>query len=63
MKSTCIATVVIAGLLQSTTSFAQDAGSIQGMDQKKHRELMPIHEKMREEQKAQDAEIDKLMRR
>jgi hypothetical protein len=60
MKSTCIATVVIAGLLQSATLFAQDAGSTQGMDQKKHREMMPKHEKMREEQKLQDAEIEKL---
>jgi predicted phage gp36 major capsid-like protein len=30
------------------------------MDQKKHREMMPRHEKMREEQKVQDAEIEKL---
>jgi len=33
---------------------------MQGMDQKKHREMMPKHAKMMEEQKAQDAEIEKL---
>jgi len=31
------------------------------MDEKKHREMMPKHAKMMEEQKAQDAEIDKLV--
>jgi hypothetical protein len=62
MKSTGIApTVVVAGLLQSATLFAQDPGTMQGMDKQKHREMMPMHEKMMEEQKAQDAEIDKLM--
>ncbi len=33
---------------------------MQGMDQQKHREMMPMHAKMMEEQKKQDAEIDKL---
>jgi len=61
MKSTRTAAVVIAGLLQSATLFAQDPGSMQGMDKQKHREMMPRHAKMMEEQKAQDAEIDKLM--
>jgi cell division protein FtsL len=62
MKSTPMAAaVVIAGLLQTATLFAQDTGSMQGMDQKKHREMMPKHAKMVEEQKVQDAEIDKLV--
>jgi hypothetical protein len=61
MKSTRLAAgVVIAGLLQSATLFAQEPGSMQGMDQQKHREMMPMHAKMMEEQKKQDAEIDKL---
>jgi len=34
---------------------------MQGMDKQKHREMMPMHAKMMEEQKVQDAEIDKLM--
>jgi cell division protein FtsL len=33
---------------------------MQGMDQQKHREMMPMHAKMMEEQQKQDAEIDKL---
>ena len=33
---------------------------MQGMDKQKHREIMPVHAKMIEEQKMQDAEIDKL---
>ena len=34
---------------------------MQGMDQQKHREMMPMHAKMMEEQKKQNAEIDKLL--
>ncbi len=60
MNSTRIAAVIIASLLQTATLFAQDTGPMQGMDQKKHREMMPKHAKMMEEQKAQDAEIEKL---
>ena len=33
---------------------------MKGMDKQKHREMMPVHAKMIEEQKMQDAEIDKL---
>ena len=61
MKSTYMAAVVIVGLLQSAILFAQDPGSMQEMDKQKHREMMPRHAKMMDEQKAQDAEIDKLM--
>ena len=61
MKSTRIAAVLIAGLLQSATLFAEDPGSMQGMDKQKHREMMPKHAKIMEEQKMQDAEIDKLL--
>jgi hypothetical protein len=61
MKSARIAAaVVIVGLLQSATLFAQDPHSIKEMDKQKHREIMPMHAKMIEEQKAQDTEIDKL---
>ncbi len=61
MKSIRIVAVVITGLLQSATLFAQDSGSMKGMDKQKHREIMPVHEKLSEEQKRQDAEIDKLL--
>jgi hypothetical protein len=61
MKSTRVVALIIGGLLQTATLFAQDPGSMQGMDQKKHREMMPKHAKIMEEQKAQDAEIDKLV--
>jgi CHASE3 domain sensor protein len=60
MKSTRVAAIVIAGLLQSATLFAQDPGKMKGMDKQKHREIMPVHAKMMEEQKLQDTEIDKL---
>ena len=60
MKSTRIAAVIVGGLLQTATLFAQDTGSMQGMDQKEHRQMMPKHAKMIEEQNAQDAEIEKL---
>ena len=60
MKSRSIIAVVVAGLLQSATLFAQDSGAMKGMDKQKHREIMPVHAKMIEEQKVQDAEIDKL---
>jgi cell division protein FtsL len=60
MKSTRILSVVIEGLLQSSMLFAQTPSGMQGMDKQKHREMMPMHEKMMEEQKKQDAEIDKL---
>ena len=61
MKSTRIAAVIIASLLQTATLSAQDTSSMKEMDEKKHREMMPKHAKMMEEQKAQDAEIDKLV--
>jgi hypothetical protein len=59
MKSTSVAAIVIAGLLQSATLFAQDPKAMGEMDKQKHRELMPVHAQMIEEQKMQDAEIEK----
>ena len=61
MKTTLILTIAIAVALQGTTLLAQDPSGMQGMDKQKHRELMPMHEKMMEKQKTQDAEIDKLL--
>jgi hypothetical protein len=44
-----------------TTLHAQDSGKMQGMGMQKHQETMPVHAKIIEMQKAQDAEIDKLL--
>ena len=62
MKRTRIVAVGIAVAIQSaTTLLAQEPSGMQGMDQQKHREIMPMHAKMTEMQKAQDAEIDKVL--
>src|SRR5881397_2551662 len=61
MKRKLILPIAIAAVLQSATLFAQNPDAMQGMDKQKHRAIMPVHERMREEQKAQDAEIDKLL--
>lgn len=61
MKARYIVAAVFAVALQSATVFAQDSGGMQGMDQQKHREMMPIHAKLIDQQKAQDAEIEKLL--
>lgn len=42
-------------------SFAQDPGFMQKLDAQKHRELMPRHAQMLEEQKKQDAELAPLL--
>ena len=49
---------LIIAVITAAAAVAQDAPR---MDDKKHRELMPMHAKMMELQKAQDAEIDKLL--
>ena len=57
---TTIAAIAIAAL-QAATTFAQEPTGMPGMDKQKHREMMPMHAKMMEKQKAQDTEIDKLV--
>lgn len=57
MKTLVIAIAIAA--LQSATSLAQEPSGMPGMQ--KHREMMPMHAKMMEMQKSQDAEIDKLL--
>ena len=47
--------------LLSAASFAQDPGFIQKLDPQKHREVMPRHVQMLEEQKKQDAELAPLL--
>ena len=60
MKNTLIIAVAVGLALQGTSLVAQDHSKMPGMDKQKHREMMPMHHKMMEEQKAQDTEIDKL---
>ncbi|HZS18760.1 MAG TPA: hypothetical protein VFA51_12600 [Candidatus Udaeobacter sp.] len=61
MKVRYIVAAALAVALQSATVFAQDSGGMQGMNQQKHREMMPVHAKIIEQQKAQDTEIEKLL--
>ena len=60
MKSTRILAIIVAAALPGAVLLAQGSASMQGMDKQKHREMMPMHAKMIEEQKIQDTEIDKL---
>lgn len=57
---TIIATTGSALALFATALLAQDPGTTPDAVQR-HREMMPLHAKMMEEQKAQDAEIDRLV--
>ena len=61
MKTLSVLAIVIVAAFQSAWLLAQEPGGMQGMNQQKHHELMPIHAKIMEEQKAQDADIDKLL--
>lgn len=61
MKTIRILIVTSAILFQGATLPAQSPSGMQGMDEKKHREIMPMHAMMMEEQKQQDAEMDKLL--
>jgi hypothetical protein len=54
-------TILTACALLGAVSFAQDPGFMQKLDPKKHRELMPRHARMMEEQKKQDAELEPLL--
>ena len=56
-----LSALTIAIAFQSAMLLAQEPGGMQGIDQQKHREIMPIHAKIMEKQKVQDAEIDKLL--
>lgn len=51
----------IALTIFATALLAQDPGTTPDAAMQRHREMMPLHVKMMEEQKAQDAEIDRLV--
>ena len=61
MKTPMVLAIVTAATLRGATLLAQEPSAMHGMDQQKHREMMPMHAKMIEQQKAQDVEIDKLL--
>ena len=61
MKTSSAIAITIVAAFQSARLLAQEPGGMQGMNQQKHHELMPIHAKIMEKQKAQDAELDKLL--
>ena len=61
IKIRCAVVTALALALQIVVASAQDSRRMQGMDQQKHREMMPVHAKLIEKQKAQDAEIEKLL--
>ena len=60
MKTKTALAFAIAAAFQSAMLLAQEPNEMQGMNQQKHHELMPIHAKILEMQKAQDAEIGRL---
>lgn len=57
MIAVCLALLLQAGLHAS----AQDSEKMQQIDPKTHRELMPVHAKLVEEFKRQDAEMAPLI--
>lgn len=61
MKSVTILSITIVSVLQAAMLLGQEPSAVPGMDKQKHREMMPMHAKMMEKQKVQDAEIDKLL--
>ena len=64
MKSQYLLGIAIAASLSGTALLAQDQpspmGGMHGMQKGEHRQMMPVHEKLQQLQKTQDAEIDKL---
>ncbi len=66
MKSQYLLGIAIAASLSGAALLAQDQtptmpmGGTHGMQKGKHGEMMPVHEKLQELLKTQDAEIDKL---
>lgn len=56
-----IVSILTASALLTSASFAQAPDPMQKLDPQKHRELMPIHARMLEEQKKQDAELAPLL--
>ncbi len=61
MKSQYLLGIAIAASLSGAALLAQDQPSpMGGMHGMNHGQMMPVHEKLQQLQKTQDAEIDKL---
>jgi len=61
MKTRILLALIAAAMFQSAQLLAQEPTGMRRINQQQHREIMPIHAKIMEKQKAQDAEIDKLL--
>jgi hypothetical protein len=61
MKTMTILAITAAMTIGAINAPAQKPDAMQQMDPKTHRELMPVHAKLMEEQKLQDAEMAKLL--
>ena len=61
MKAMTILAITVAMGLGAMSAPAQKPDTMPQMDPKSHRELMPVHAKLLEEQKLQDAEMAKLL--
>jgi hypothetical protein len=61
MKTMTILAITAAMTLGAMSAPAQNPDKMRQMDPKLHRELMPVHAKLLEEQKRQDAEMAKLL--
>jgi hypothetical protein len=61
MKTKTISLMLITAAFSCATLRGQEPDKMQGMDMQKHQQMMPVHAKIIEMQKAQDAEIDRLL--
>jgi len=61
MRTKTISLILITAAFSCAPLRGQDSDKMQGMGMQRHHEMMPVHAKIMEIQKAQDAEIDKLL--
>ena len=61
MKTKTIPLLLITLALSCTSLHAQDSNKMQKMGMQRHQEMMPVHAKIIEMQKVQDAEMDRLL--
>jgi hypothetical protein len=61
MKNKTVSLMLITVALSCVTLRGQDSNKMQGMGMQKHQQMMPVHAKIIEMQKAQDGEIDRLL--
>ena len=52
---------IIASALLSASSIAQDPGALEKLSPQQHRLLMPVHARVLDELKKQDAELEPLL--